>query len=352
MDLGQVESSLRAFIQNNVDDMVGEAVARAIANTPVATDCSGALSKDDVERVVKDMDLTPQFKELLEQHKSYVGELCAESMDTDNIVQEVRDGLDLTYDIEQAIERENLPSSDDINDLITEAINNEGYVTESDLSSRCDGMMTLDDLMGYIKSPCDDFRAAIGRLVMMVLKDQINKDPASIVSLIADAADGKAGLGDKIYSQPTIEQATKLNEAAVLIDSANLTSVTTTDGVVHNKPDGYAKDCTCDCCVEWRDIVLRASTEQPAIVLTDQLHKVKLHKPSQITSPGANPVWEVNSSTHLPESFKSKVPNWMPVAENESAKATKAAKGIKDNMAKFLEANRELLEIKEMMGVD
>ena len=108
-----------------------------------------------------------------------------DGIDTEDIAREVSQYVDISEDVERAVERLDYATKDDVNDLISDYINNEDLTTESEVEQliadyvdqNCDYVEkdVTDTLHDDIQELKEEMRALKGDIVLEVLQLIANK---------------------------------------------------------------------------------------------------------------------------------------------------------------------------------
>jgi hypothetical protein len=111
-------------------------------------------------------------------------EAARDTIDIDDIASEVANNLDVSEEVQRAVERLDVVSRDDVNDLISDYVNNEDLVNESQVEQLIADYLeqndyvekeVTDDLHDDIQELKEEMRALKGDIVLEVLQLIANK---------------------------------------------------------------------------------------------------------------------------------------------------------------------------------
>ena len=116
---------------------------------------------------------------LLERCEEAAREAAKDAIDIDDIASDVVDRLDISEDVERAIQRMDFQTGDEVNNRIEDYINDNDILNSSNVESAIEdyvssnGIMTEDDVESMLEAALDDFKDDIIKEVIQAITSKL-----------------------------------------------------------------------------------------------------------------------------------------------------------------------------------
>lgn len=119
-------------------------------------------------------------QQLLERCEDAAREAAKDAIDIDDIASEVSDNLDVSEDVERAVDRLGVVTSDEVNDKIEEYVNDNNILNSDEVESVIEDYITTNynfvdrsDVEDMIADALNDFKDAITKEVIQAITNKL-----------------------------------------------------------------------------------------------------------------------------------------------------------------------------------